>query len=417
MTPRRIGVTGATGQVGSMLLRHLRAGGLDVVAVVRNPMSAALCDAAAPGCEIRVGTLTPEAGQPHVLDDCDVVINCALESSGGIPRQAYSRNRQLIDGLLKATSLKWLVHFSTVAVYGEVIKEYADADRERRHPRATSEYGRSKLYVERYAARQTRARGVGCTIIRLGHVYGAGIARSREIVELARDPQFRLPFGGRLMANAIQADALGAAILGVMTNGATHDIYGLAEPQSTWRDVFDWHTACLGLPPVLPMTDVESLAQRRMWTDRSVVREAAAWLRGLPVKSLVRSPATFDLALQVLANTPDVITKRVTGMNRRTGAGAHIARANSGAAAPVPAVYLSAPIPGPLLDVPQAPRSGVGSEGTRARELQDWYDLWHAPRLRAATAAASGLLQRDDTDGAEPRQPWHRGEQLLVPPV
>jgi nucleoside-diphosphate-sugar epimerase len=389
-TPLRIGVTGATGQVGSMLLRHLRAGGLNVVAVVRNPLSAALCDAAAPGCEIRVGSLTPEDGRPHVLDDCDAIINCALESSGGIPRQAYSRNRQLIDGLLKAKALKWLVHFSTVAVYGELIQDYADADRERRHPRSTSEYGRSKLYVERYAMRRTRARGVGCTIIRLGHVYGAGIARSREIVEFARDPRFRLPFGGRLTANAIHADALGAAILGLMKNGARHDIYGLAEPHSTWRDVFDWHTACLGLGPVLPMTDAESVAQQRMWTDRSVVREAAAWLRALPVKALVRSPATFDLALHALANTPDAITKKLTGLNRRTGAGAHIASADNGhAAAPLPPVYVSAAMPGPLLEVPPVPRTGVGSEGARARELQDWYDLWQAPRLRAAIMMAT----------------------------
>jgi nucleoside-diphosphate-sugar epimerase len=415
-TPARIGVTGATGQVGSMLLRHLRAGGLNAVAVVRNPLSAALCDAAVPGCEIRVGSLIPEGGRPHVLDDCDVIINCALESSGGIPRHAYSRNRQLVDGLLKAKALKRLVHFSTVAVYGEIIKAYADADRERQRPRATSEYGRSKLYVERYAMRRARARGADCTIIRLGHVYGAGIARSREIVELARDPQFRLPFGGRLIANAIHADALGLAILGLMTSGARHDIYGLAEAQSTWRDVFDWHTACLGLPPALPMTDAESVEQQRMWTDRSVLREAAAWLRGLPVKSLARSPATFDLALRVLANTPDAITRQVTSINRRTGAGAHIAR-GSGGATPLPPVYLSAAMPGPLLDVPPAPRIGIGSEGARARELQDWYDLWHAPKLPASTAASSALLQRDDTDGGEARQPRHGGEQRSVPPV
>jgi nucleoside-diphosphate-sugar epimerase len=390
-TPGRIGVTGATGQVGSRLLRHLRDAGLRAVGVVRNSLGAALCDAAAPHCEIRIGSLTPGGGEAHVLDDCDVIINCALESSGGVPRQAYTRNRELVDGLLKAKSLKWLVHFSTVAVYGELIDEYSDADRLRRRPTPTSEYGRSKLYVERYAMRQTRARGVNCTVLRLGHVYGAGIARSREIVDLARDPQFRLPFGGQLASNAIHQDALGAAVLALMTDGPRHPIYGAAESTHTWRDVFDWHTGCLGLPPVLPMTDADSAAQRSAWADRSVIHESFAWLRRLPIKSLLRSPATFDLALRVLTNTPDSITRRVTDFNRRTGASAHIAHAD---ASPLPPVYLSTGMPGPFLGIPSIPSTGLGSEPERARELQQWYDLWRTPRMRAATAMRSQMRAR-----------------------
>jgi nucleoside-diphosphate-sugar epimerase len=382
--------------VGSRLLGHLRAAGLTAVGAVRNPLGAALCHAAAPDCDIRIGSLTPADGEAHVLDDCDVIINCALESSGGLPRQAYTRNRRLVDGLLAAKSLKWLVHFSTVAVYGEVVNDSADAQRERRRPHPTSEYGRSKLYVESYAARRARARGVTCTVLRLGHVYGAGIARSREIVDLSRDVDFRLPFGGRLPSNAIHQDALGAAIVGLMLDGPRHPIYGVAEPDHTWRDVFDWHTGCLGLTPVRSMTDADSVAQRRGWTDRSVAREALTWLRGLPVKSLVRSPATFDLALQVLANTPDAMTRRISDFNRRTGARGHIARLEHAAAAPLPPVYLSAGMPGPFLDLPPIPTTGLGSEVERARELQEWYDLWHTPRMRAATA----------TMGSQTRTAW-----------
>lgn len=390
----RIAITGATGQVGSRLLRHLHAGGLRVVGVVRNPLGAALCHAAAPECEIRIGSLTPHDGEAHVLDDCDVIINCALESSGGLPRYAYTRNRQLVDGLLKARSLKWLVHFSTVAVYGELLGEWSDEDRSRRRPSPTSEYGRSKLYVERYAGRRARARGIGYTALRLGHVYGAGIARSREIVELARDPGFRLPFGGRLPSNAIHQDALGAAVLSLLREGPRHSIYGVAEPVRTWRDVFDWHTGCLGLPPVLPMADDESATQRSAWADRSVTREALVWLRQLPLKSLVRAPATFDLALRVLANTPDSITRRVSELNRRTGAGAYIDRAAQAEASPLPAVYLSAGMPGPFLGLPSIPTTGLGSEPERARELQEWYDLWRAPRVRAATTMRSPMRAR-----------------------
>jgi nucleoside-diphosphate-sugar epimerase len=380
-------VTGATGQVGSRLLRHLRAAGFEVVAAVRNPLGAALCDAIAPDCEIRVGSLVPDEGQPHVLDDCDVIVNCAIESSGGIPRQAYTRNRALIDGLLKAKSLKWLVHFSTVAVYGELITKASDEARTRLRPHPGSEYGRSKLFVERYASQRARTRGVRYTAIRLGHVYGAGIARSREIIELARTPGFELPFGGRLPSNAIHADNVGAAIVRALKDGLAQEVYGLCEASRTWRDVFDWHTACLGLPPVHDMPEADSTARREAILRKSPVRETMAWLRGLPIKSLVRSPAMFDMALRTLVKTPASITKAVSDINRRTGARAQVARVNAAAAHDVPALYLSDGMPGPFVDLPAAAAGGLGSDMERARELREWHELWRHPRMRAATAA------------------------------
>lgn len=380
----RIGVTGATGQVGSRLLRHLHGAGLRVVAAVRNPLGAALCEAAAPGSEIRIGSLVPEPGATHLLDDCDVIINCALEGSGGIPRQAYTRNKRLIDGLLGARALKWLVHFSTVAVYGELILPAPDGDRASAHPHPTSEYGRSKLFVERYAARRATERGVDCAILRLGHVYGAGIARSREIIELARGGAFRLPFGGRLPSNAVHQDALGAATVGLIAGGRRRMVASLAEPTHSWRDVFDWHTAALGLPPVPSMSDEESTAQREAVRGASIPREAIAWIKALPVKGFVRSPATFDLALRILAHTPDGITKRVSDANRRAGARAQIALAQSAAAFSVPPLYLSAGMPGPFCQIPPPAVEGDGSAVARARELREWYDLWSMPRVGAA---------------------------------
>lgn len=383
--PARLGVTGATGQVGSRLLSHLHATGVPVVAAVRNPLAAALCEAAAPGCDIRIGSLADDAGARHPLDDCDVVINCALESSGGIPRQAYARNRRLADGLFGARALKWLIHVSTVAVYGELI---GPADVARPHP--TSEYGRSKLFVERYVARRAVARGIDCTILRLGHVYGAGIARSREIIELAQTGAFRLPFGGRHPSNAIHQDAVGAAVAGMVAAGPRRAIESLAEPGHSWRDVFDWHTSVLGLPPVLPMDEDASAARRDAIAGASIPREALAWLQGLPIKALVRSPATFDLALRILANTPDAVVRRVSDANRRAGARAQIASAEASTAMHVLPLYLSGGMPGPFCDVPPAPDDGLGSVSERARELREWYDLWSLPRVGAATLMGHG---------------------------
>ena len=317
-----------------------------------------------------------------------------------------------MDGLLKARSLKWLVHLSTVAVYGELITAARDPEHERRHPHPTSEYGRSKLYVERYARDRARRRGIECTVVRLGHVYGAGIARSREIIEFARDPKFRLAFDGRLPSNAIHVDAAGAAIAGLLRRGSSAGVVSLAESHHSWRDIFDWHTAALGLTPVAPMAEAESSAQRRGWTNSSPVLDAVRWLRGLPIKSLVRSPSTFDLALRVLVRTPASVTKLASDINRRTGARAQIARIDASGSrtritmcvATQTRFRIKRHFAQAIIQQDQAPmgdsefrktnrlRSEVKSDQAcwceRAGELQHWADLWTTPRWRAAVFTA-----------------------------
>jgi len=388
MTNQRVAVTGATGQVGATLVKRLHAQGWHVVAATRNALGAALVHANVPDCDIRIGGLSRADGK-HLLDDCEIVLNCAIASSGGNPRAAYSRNRALIDGLLEAKSLRWLVHFSTVAVFGELIREHSDERDAFENPRPGSEYGRSKLYVERYAARQAQARGVTATMLRLGHVYGAGIGRSREIIELSRDPSFRLPYDGRFPSNAIQVDTLAESILALLGSDAARDTYSFAERASTWRRIFDWHTEALGLAPVRGLPQEESDRMRDVYARASVPREVAAWMRGLPIKRLVRSPAMFDMALRILVRTPTAITSRVTSINRRVGARGDVGSALGGFRAPLPALYLSAGMPGPFLDLGSAPATGPASEAERRRELQEWYHKWSTPRI-----AASPRLER-----------------------
>ncbi|MEW5917688.1 MAG: NAD(P)-dependent oxidoreductase, partial [Gemmatimonadota bacterium] len=290
MKANKIAVTGASGHVGSALVRRLHDEGLNVVAAVRNPLGAALVHASVPDCDIRIGALARRDGK-HILDDCEIIINCALAGSGGNPRAAYSRNRELVDGVLEARSLRWFVHFSTVAIFGELLREFRDERDAFDHPKPESEYGRSKLNVERYAGRRARERGVKTNLLRLGHVYGPGLYRSREIIELSRDPHFRLPFGGRYRANAIHLDTVAESILRLLNTEPQGELYSFAEAQHTWRDIFDWHTTSLVLPPVQGLPDEDSVRMRDVYTRASVTRDVKGWVRGLPIKRLVRSPA------------------------------------------------------------------------------------------------------------------------------
>jgi nucleoside-diphosphate-sugar epimerase len=383
----KVGVTGASGQVGSTLVHRLHHEGVNVVAAVRNTLGAALIDASTPGCDIRVGSLTREPGRVHLLDDCDVIINCALASSDGNPRAAYTNNRMLVDGLLEATSLRWLIHFSTVAVYGELIREHRDDSDAFRHPNPDSEYGRSKLYVERYAAQRARARGLKCSVLRLGHVYGARIVRSREIIELARNPLFRLPYGGRFPSDAIHVDRVASAVLALVNSDESREVCSLAEALSTWRDVFDWHTRCLGLPPVAALSDAASDEGRDAYARRSILRDASGWVRGLPIRQLVRTPAMLDLALRILARTPTAVMRHIAGVNRRFAVRNEVAGALGLKSELLPPIYYSAGMPGPFLRVPDDPATGLGSDAARSQDLYEWYQRWSTPKIHARTPA------------------------------
>ena len=379
--PSRVAVIGATGQVGSALLQRFRDEGVPVVAVVRNALGAAMIHARTPDCEIRIGSPSREPGRTHPLDDCDVIVNCALATGDGDPREAYASNRRLVDGLLEAASVRWLVHFSTVAVYGELLRESRDPERTFRRPSPTSEYGRSKLDVERYAVRRARARGLRCTALRLGHVYGAGLGRSREIVKFARAPHFRLPYGGRFPSNGIHVDHLTSAVLELLGTEDPREVYNLAEPLSTWRDVFDWHTGSLGLAPVQAMSEAASDAGRDHYAGRSVRREVKAWLGTLRIAQLVKSPAVFDLALRTLAKMPAAVTRRVGDVNRRVAGRGHVARLLGGQREPLHSIYYSAGMPGPFVPIPPDPPAGTGSNAARSRALRTWCQRWSTPAL------------------------------------
>lgn len=390
MSTGKIAVTGASGHVGSALVRRLHDEGLHVVAAVRNPLGAALVHASVPDCDIRIGALARRDGK-HILDDCETIINCALAGSGGNPRAAYSRNRELVDGVLEAKSLRRFVHFSTVAIFGELLREFRDERDAFENPKPESEYGRSKLNVERYAGQRSRERGVKTILLRLGHVYGPGLYRSREIIELSRDPHFRLPFAGRYRANAIHLDTVAESIVALLHNDPARELYSFAEAQHTWRHIFDWHTNSIGLPAVQDMSDEDSIRMRDVYTRASLTRDVRGWVSGLPIKRLVRSPAIFDMALRVLVRTPQAITTRVTNMNRRVGARGTVGATLGAHRHTLPQLYLSAGMPGPFLDLTME----ADAAKRRARELLKWYHGWSRPRMgRARASMGAAATQR-----------------------
>jgi UDP-glucose 4-epimerase len=102
---------------------------------------------------IHVGAFIPKSGlQANAIEECNINISF-MEKLLALP----------------LGKLKKLVYISTVDVY-----EPAEMTTEETPTLPTTLYGWSKLYCERMGSIFAANHGIGCQILRIGHVYGPG---------------------------------------------------------------------------------------------------------------------------------------------------------------------------------------------------------------------------------------------------
>jgi nucleoside-diphosphate-sugar epimerase len=373
----KIGVLGANGQVGPVLLRRLAAEeGIEPIAVCRNRVGAALISDT--GCEIRLGSVTDEADCKRLLDDCDAIVNCVWPVVP--PKDVRATNESIVRNLSRLRSLKRVLHLSSVAVYGCIHTGSTFA-----HPRPDTPYGNDKQALERAAARVFSDASLDYFVIRLGHVFGPHQWLSRDVVDSASNPHFQLPFDGLCPSNAIHVEELAVALTWLLSAPLTSGVYNLAStPQQTWRDVFNWHTSVCGLPPVKGMAPEQSRALREGYlrrTQRSLLlnclSDALAWLRSVPVQQLLSSGDVRKVGSAVLGVLPGYVKTRIRSANARRAIRREIEGLEGPIVTPAPWLYSDA-MPGPFVDVP-LPRTDA--EGLREREVQ--LREWHLSRTRA----------------------------------
>ena len=111
----KVGVTGAAGQVGSVIVRRmLEFSEIETIAICRNSINAGVVHFSAPGCDIRVGSITEKDSAQKLLGDCDVIVNCALAMISGRPKESRLLNTAMIDNFSRIKKLKSLIHLGHV---------------------------------------------------------------------------------------------------------------------------------------------------------------------------------------------------------------------------------------------------------------------------------------------------------------
>ncbi len=217
-------VTGASGFIGSHLVRRLTAGGWKVRA-----LDLAAPHSPAPGVEVVLGDIRDPAPWKKALEGTDVLFHLAAalgasRLSEEAFREVNAGGTEAVLGAAQEAGIKRTVTVSSAGVIGAV--EPGTIADESTPPNPQNAYDRSKREAERVALELAR-RGAEIVIVRPGWVYGPGDRRTLKVIKAIHDRRFALVAPDRGQQTPIFIDDLAEGFLLAAEKGRRGEIYHL----------------------------------------------------------------------------------------------------------------------------------------------------------------------------------------------
>lgn len=242
-------VTGATGFVGSHIVRDARAQGFRTIGLARRATPNLGEHRVVPGWSV--------AALTQALQGVDVVIHgAAVVHRPGERDHVYTRfnieeTRNLIEAC-RACGVRRIVYLSTVKVYGE--SSYVPMDEQSRvAPKGV--YASSKLAAERLLAQAEREGGPELVILRLCPVFGVGDKGSiRTMIRAIARRRFAVPGDGATRKSLVHVSVVTAAAVAALQS-PSKGVFVIADPVvPTVGQLSDMISRALGRrgPPHVP---------------------------------------------------------------------------------------------------------------------------------------------------------------------
>jgi len=281
-------VTGATGFIGSHLVKRLVREGYPVRALCRRGSEAKLPVAPAGTLEIAYGDLCNRDSLFAAMDGSTRVFHCAAHvSDWGSEETFFSANVQGTRWLLEAASaarVTRFVHLSSIAVFGTPSPPRFDD--ESPYGDSTDAYSRSKVESEK-AAFAAATSGLAVTVLRPAVVYGPGGAWLEEPLRMIEQQRMFLLGGGAGTCHPCYVENLvDALLLAAGHPAAVGQGFIVGDGESiTFSDYFNAVASIAGAPPVrrsIPVAAARATA---------AVLETAARVRGAQRRPLLTRTA------------------------------------------------------------------------------------------------------------------------------
>lgn len=218
-------VTGASGFIGSHLVRALKNNGWDVRAFVhRTPL------AEIPGVTSVTGDILDITALATAMAGVDVVFHLAAAVGSVVTdphmfRKVNVNGTEAVLAAARQANVGRIIHFSSIGVLGTV-KAGVAAD-EDYHPAPRTLYDRTKFAAEE-AARRAAVDGLDVVIIRPGWVYGPGDRRTFKFINAICRRKFALIAGAPGRQTPVYIDDLIAGTLLAAEKGRPGAVYHLA---------------------------------------------------------------------------------------------------------------------------------------------------------------------------------------------
>jgi nucleoside-diphosphate-sugar epimerase len=217
-------VTGASGFIGTHLVRRLSAGGWRVLALdLAAPLSPT------PGVEVILGDIRDPGPWKKALAGTDVLFHLAAalgasRLSGDAFLEINAGGTEALLGAAREAGVGKTVHVSSAGAIGAV-RPGATADEET-PPNPQNAYDRSKLEAERIALEFAK-RGAEVVVVRPGWAYGPGDRRTLKVIKAVNDRRFALVAPDRGRQTPVFVDDLVNGLLLAAEKGRRGEIYHL----------------------------------------------------------------------------------------------------------------------------------------------------------------------------------------------
>lgn len=251
---KKILVTGATGFLGSHIVRNLLENGREPVLFVRNPQKArAIFSDHVGKLEIREGDMDHLESMGEALQDIDAVVHTAAYVSDWDRKEKFdSANVVGTKNLLMmahSRGIKQFIHISSLGIFGDTDQDNMDEN----HPPVLSSdpYSNSKIRSEIFVRKYSRANKIPFTILRPGFIYGEGDNHFfPNLIRNLREKKFRYVGSKDNILNTVYVGNVAALVNAVIGNKkCLGETYHIADRERVEIGTLIRQTAAeLGLP-------------------------------------------------------------------------------------------------------------------------------------------------------------------------